>query len=74
MSVLVDIGSGTWLEVKKMAEDSIQDSHNQISKTGLNIEKTEFHRGRIAAMRELLELASPIDQPLDMDDGEPYSV
>lgn len=54
----IDVFSPSWRVAVAFLNREISDALNIISYTGVDITLTEFHRGRIAAFREVLALAS----------------
>lgn len=56
---MIDPHSTTWTDVKAMAEKVIDDASARVEAPGTPIGETEFERGRIWAMRELLRLERP---------------
>lgn len=56
---MIDENSETWRDVKAWAEKRIGNSRNAVEARGLPPEDTEFERGRISALRELMNLAAP---------------
>ncbi len=54
----IDISTATWTVLKEVMEDHITEAQKILEKTGLGVAETEFQRGRISAMRKILDLAS----------------
>jgi hypothetical protein len=55
----IDPHSRTWRAVKDWAEARLTSSRSTIEAVGMPPLETEYERGRIAAMRELLALTEP---------------
>lgn len=53
----IDLASFTWRAIKYKAEQSLKDDRELIEQRGLEQRDTDFARGRISAMREILDLA-----------------
>ena len=49
--------SGTWAIVRRHCEAALAEALDKVSTPGTAIETTEFYRGRIKAVREILALA-----------------
>lgn len=56
---MIDIHSATWAAVKAHADKEIEKSRNRMERAGLEPVATEFERGRVRAMREILSLTEP---------------
>lgn len=56
---MIDPNSATWSAVKALAESTVVDACARLESPGTPIGETEFERGRIWAMRELLRLETP---------------
>jgi hypothetical protein len=59
--------SRTWRAVKEWAEARLTSSRSTLEAAGLPREETEYERGRISALRELLGLTEP---PIIMAESE----
>lgn len=55
----IDEHSRTWRAVKQWAEDRLVSSRATIEAAGMPPMDTEYQRGRIAVLRELLGLTEP---------------
>lgn len=68
----IDIHSLTWRSVEAWAEDEISQTHERLEQTGLTQQATEYERGRIAALRDLLRLKEPphLPEPAVTYDGQ----
>ena len=53
---MIDTGSPAWMLTREWAEKQREYSRDAILKHGLSVEKTEFLRGKIACLNELLRL------------------
>jgi hypothetical protein len=58
---VIDTGSPTWQHLKDWAQDQRRKSLDKLCAHGLAGDETEYHRGRIALLKELLTL--PEDRP-----------
>lgn len=56
---MVDTNSSTWLVLKKAAEEMIIKAQRELEVRGTALDATEFERGRIRALRDILALADP---------------
>lgn len=56
---MIDTNSSTWLFVKKTAEEMIARAQRELEVRGTAPDATEFERGRIKALRDILALADP---------------
>lgn len=68
----LNTASSTWQIVEKLVLDDIEMSRTNLEKSGLPVEKTEYYRGRIAAMKEVLDLSAIKENPVE-DLGDPYN-
>lgn len=59
---MIDPYSQTWLEVKEHAEKATEAATSAIIARGTDQAETEYHRGRIAALRAVLELGKPREE------------
>ena len=57
----IDPHSATWKAIAEDARQRIEDAHSRLESRGLPIADTEFERGRIKALRDILALADPPD-------------
>lgn len=55
----IDPHSETWAAVKKFAETEIEFARNRLERQGADPLTTEYERGRIKTLRDLLALATP---------------
>ena len=53
----IDTEGLDWKEIERWAEKQIEDTKDKLCAKGLSVEETEFERGRISAVRSLLQLA-----------------
>lgn len=53
---MVDIHSDTWIAVSQFAELSLQDARRQLESPTLDHDRSQYVRGRIAALREVLAI------------------
>lgn len=63
---MIDPHSPTWIAVRKTAEQMIEADRGALEARGLPDTDTEFHRGRISALKEVLALTTP---PIVMEGG-----
>jgi hypothetical protein len=54
---LIDVYSATWRDVSDLATRSLTRAIAELSTTGLDMAQTEYQRGRIAALKEILAMA-----------------
>lgn len=57
MSNLIDPTGPTWKAIAEYTLREISDARDALEAQGMTAEATEFHRGRIYALREVLTLA-----------------
>lgn len=55
----IDINSATWVVVKRWTEGQIAQAQTALELRSTGPVDTEFWRGRVSALRELLRLAAP---------------
>ena len=55
----IDRNSPTWLSLREHIEKEISDAAKALETKGLEASTTEFERGRIKALRKILELGDP---------------
>lgn len=55
----IDPSSRTWRAIRAWAEKGLKRSRDAIETPGYGTMETEFERGRIAALRELVALPAP---------------
>lgn len=58
---MIDPFSETWRRVRKHAQDEIATAALALEQQGTGQLTTEFHRGRIAALRALIAIGEPSD-------------
>lgn len=56
---MIDTGSATWASIRAWADDEIASAFAALCVQGLSQPETEYHRGRIAALRALLRRGEP---------------
>jgi hypothetical protein len=56
---MIDAYTDTWRAVAAKANDVIEACRNRMEQNDQSYGETQFLRGRIAAMRELLEMVKP---------------
>lgn len=56
---VIDPDSATWKAVTAWAQERLGTSRATLEQTGTPLDKTEHHRGRVAALNELLKLPTP---------------
>lgn len=59
---MLDPTSPTWAAVKAKADDTIETARQRLSTRGFSQLNSEYERGRIAAMKELLDMAKPREE------------
>lgn len=59
MSRAIDTESPSWKAIAAWAEGRLSASRAAIEAHGLDLQQTEYQRGRIAMLRELLKLPTP---------------
>lgn len=57
----IDANSRVWQNIADHINAEIQATQKSLEVRGLDIATTEFERGRIKALREILDLAAPSD-------------
>lgn len=72
---IIETSSPTWRAVKGWAEERLDASRTAIEPHGVAPERTEYERGRIAALRELLQLPEPrkLSQPPSAADAAEWA-
>jgi len=55
----IDKGSSTWDAIQEYAKKQIDASHQMLEMRDLDQVETQFERGRIRALRDLLALVEP---------------
>ena len=63
---MIEATSQTWIAVRKAAEGMIEVDRSALEARGLPDVDTEYLRGRIAALKDVLDLTKP---PIDMESG-----
>lgn len=58
----VEVHSGTWLVVRERAEKLLAEAMAEIERRHTSEADTMFERGRIAALREILELPDEVEK------------
>jgi len=58
---LIDVTSPTWRSIQKWAEEEIENIHLDLETPQLDPDETEYLRGKIAALRNLIDLTA--EQP-----------
>ncbi len=61
---MIDKASETWRDIVAWVEDEGAKAAGQLAMTGVALPETEFLRGRLSALADLLDLAEPIKPPL----------
>jgi hypothetical protein len=56
---MIDFSSSTWQAVKEHADAAIENARLRLETSGLSAAETEFQRGRIKAMKDILAMAEP---------------
>jgi hypothetical protein len=56
---MIDAYTDTWREVAARANEIIEQSRTRLEQYDQNYGESQFLRGRIAAMREILEMVKP---------------
>lgn len=59
MRLEIDVHSSTWLALKERMDKDIAAARIALETKGLSPTDTEYHRGRISALRDLLRLPEP---------------
>jgi hypothetical protein len=57
--MMIDTNNSVWQEVKAHAEAEIVTAQQRLEQPALSATETEFERGRIKALRGLLDLVKP---------------
>ncbi|MCA0276257.1 MAG: hypothetical protein LCH86_09645 [Proteobacteria bacterium] len=67
----IDLNSVTWQTVRDHAEKAVEAARSRLEGTHLTQSETDIERGKIKALRELLELGRETAQP-EISTNVPY--